>query len=385
MWWISSVVTDCCWRRQVVAHGRALRSGRLLPALCVGVVALALATGALALDRSDGPYVFLEGEDRVARWICGGVLREQTIDSDGRIEPACGELPALTLDRDLELAPDSLPQPERWAALSDIHGQAELFLRLLSAHEIIDAEGRWRWDHGVLVITGDVLDRGPAQLEALWTIYRLAQEARAAGGRVELLLGNHEAMVLAGDLRYLHPRYPLIASQLGRRYDQLFAADTELGAWLRRRATVLKLGDTLLLHGGLHPRLGDARIDIAALNASFRDGLGTPRGVPQTDPEVRWLHGTDGPVWYRGYFLPERATAAQIDALLQAAAVSRIVVGHTTLGEIRSHYDGRVIGIDSGIKGGEYGELLIWQDEQLWRGTLDGQREPLPASDSHRP
>jgi hypothetical protein len=354
-----------------------LRMNRF-PELILGtLLTLLWATAAFPLATGDGPYVFIDGDDRVARWLCDGELREQPLDHSGRIEPACGAMPVLTLESDPGLAPDTLPQPERWAALSDIHGQADLFLALLKAHGVIDTNGHWNWSDGVLVIAGDVLDRGPEQMEALWTIYRLAQEARAAGGRVELLLGNHEAMVLAGDLRYLHPRYLETAKRLGRSYDQLFAADTELGNWLRRRATVLKLGDSLLVHGGLHPQLASGPLDIAELNASFRAGLGVPRGTPQTDPAVQWLHGSDGPVWYRGYFVPELATQAQIEALLQAAGVRRIVVGHTTLGAIGSLHGGRVIGIDSGIKNGDYGELLIWQEQAFWRGMPDGRREPL--------
>ncbi len=347
---------------------------------CSGLATVAL--GLLwvqALDAtppSDGPYVFVDEGERIARWVCDGEVHERPVGADGQIEPVCGSVPPLTLEDSAELAPDSLPQPERWAALSDIHGQAGLFMQLLQAQRIVDADGRWNWADGVLVITGDVLDRGEAQTEALWTIYRLAQEAAAAGGRVELLLGNHEAMVLAGDLRYLHPKYPAVARLLGRgSYDQLLASDTELGAWLRRRATVLRLGNTLLLHAGLHPDYADAALDLAAINQRFREGLGVPGAA--MDPANAPLFGSDGPLWYRGYFIPLRASADQIQALLDAAGVDRIVVGHTTLAEIRSLYDGRVIGIDAGIKTGSGGELLIGDSQGLWRGLLDGRRLEL--------
>ena len=339
--------------------------------------AMTLLAGALRAEPvTDGPYVFhIEGRSE-ARWLCGGELERREV-VDGRVDALCGDVPALQLETSTALAADSLPGPSRWAALSDIHGQAGLFLKLLAAQGLIDGHGDWSWGDGVLVITGDVFDRGPSQLEALWAIYRLAQQATLAGGRLELLLGNHEMMVLGGDLRYLHPRYLAVAEALDRPYDQLFAADTELGAWLRRRATVLRLGDTLFLHGGLHPRLAVEPLDLRALNAGFRAALGLSREALHGDPQQHWLFGADGPVWYRGYFLPRQATSVEVDELLAAAQVRRIVVGHTTQDRIRALYDARIIGIDAAMKDGRSGELLVADDGRLWRGLLDGRRLPL--------
>jgi len=347
---------------------------RLLATLLLNLL---FVVASAASSLTDGPYVLRQDTLVEVRWVCKGqpVVREQAASAP--IEPACGGLPALQLEPSLQLAPDSLPQPARWAALSDIHGQADLFLRLLRAHGLIDDAQAWAWGDGVLVIVGDVLDRGAQQMEALWAIYRLAREADAAGGRVELLLGNHEAMVLAGDLRYLHPRYLDVARLLGRSYDQLFAPDTELGVWLRHRAVALRLGDSLFLHGGLHPSLADAPLDLADLNRRFRAGLGVRREAIRADPAKHWLFGVDGPVWYRGYFEPGAVSPDQIDALLAAGSVSRMVVGHTTTEQIVSLHDGRIIGIDSGLKYGDRGELLIHEQGRLWRGRLDGERLPL--------
>ncbi len=340
-----------------------------------------LAAAARGESITDGPYVWREGDQVRATWICADqqITRRQPVDQP--IEPACGDAPTLTLENTHQTAPDSLPGVERWAAISDIHGQRDRFLQLLRAQHILDATGDWAWGTGVLVITGDVLDRGPAQLEALWAIYRMAQQAASAGGRVEMLLGNHEAMVMAGDLRYLHPRYLEVAKLLGTSYDDLFAADTELGTWLRHRAVVLKLGDTLFLHGGLHPRFAEAEteLDLAQLNAQFRAGLGVTREAIKANPAAHWLFGSEGPVWYRGYFESEQATSAQVDALLSKAQVARIVVGHTTNETIRVLYEGRVIGIDSGLKYGDHGELLIHEGGALWRGLIDGRRLPIAA------
>ncbi len=52
---------------------------------------------------------------------------------------------------------------------------------------------------------GDILDRGDHELRTLMFLERLAGEARAAGGALHLLNGNHETMNAMGDLRYATP------------------------------------------------------------------------------------------------------------------------------------------------------------------------------------
>ncbi len=59
--------------------------------------------------------------------------------------------------------------------------------------------------------------------------------------------------------------------------------------------------------------------------------------------------------------------------------LQRIVVGHTTIGEVASFHDGRIIAIDSAIKRGKSGQLLFIEGDSLSRGLIDGRREPLPA------
>ncbi|WP_460535007.1 metallophosphoesterase [Chitinimonas naiadis] len=341
-----------------------------------------LAVTTLADDAvNDGPYVFKQGGDREVAWVCDGQVARQAVGKQGELAARCGPLPALQLEAELAIAPDVQPQPPKWAAVSDIHGQAGIFLQLLQKQGLLDGKGNWAWGKGVLVIAGDIFDRGPTVTETLWQVYRLQQQASAAGGAVHFVLGNHETMVLRGDLRYIHPKYQTVARLLGRSYDALYGADTELGAWLRTRATVLKLGDTVFLHGGLHPEMAAREIDLAGINRQFRARLGASKEELAKDPEANALFGRDGPVWYRGYFLPERARTTDVDRLLGRLGAKRIVVGHTTQSEIRSLYAGRVIGIDAGIKDGEKGELLLWEQGALWRGLMDGRRLPLPAGE----
>merc|ERR1719253_98135 len=63
----------------------------------------------------------------------------------------------------------------------------------------MDESGAWTGGGSVLIQTGDVADRGPQELDVYKALFRLQDEAPASGGKVIILLGNHELLNLQGD------------------------------------------------------------------------------------------------------------------------------------------------------------------------------------------
>lgn len=337
------------------------------------------ATRAAPLD--DGPYVFHAGGHRLeSLWVCDGkvVRKLQRARHDATIKPRCGfaypvTIPALPAD-----AEPALPAGARIVALSDIHGQYDLMVRLLRANGVIDGKDRWNLGRDHLVVAGDVFDRGPKVTEAFWLLFQLQQQARKAGGAVHFVLGNHETMVLYDDLRYVNLKYIDVAGRIGRPYPALFGPDSVLGRWLRTRPAMLRLGDTLFLHGGIAPENLDLVAAMGATNAAYQGSLGIPKAQVKADPATARLYdGKTSPIWYRGYFNGQLATP-EVRALVDRLGLARIVVGHTTMDEVASFHGGRVIAIDSGIKRGKSGQLLFIEGGKLSRGLLDGTRQSLP-------
>ncbi len=327
---------------------------------------------------ADGPHVFRENGRLHARWVCNDTVREQTLDAaQADIRVQCG------YPHPLQVAPPATAEAAVWpatpriVALSDIHGQYGLLVKLLRAHAVIDADDNWALGAATLVVAGDVFDRGPQVTEAFWLLYGLQQQASAAGGAVHFVLGNHETMVLYDDLRYVHPKYLRSAQLLGRSYAQLYGADSVIGQWLRTRPVLLRIGTTLFLHGGIAPEALQLALAPDATNAAYRDSLGRPRAEIKANPAIAPLYdGKTSPIWYRGYF-DGRLDGAGVQAVLDTLGLERIVVGHTSMPHVTRFHDGRVIAIDSSIKNGESGELLFIEDGTLSRGLLDGSRVPL--------
>lgn len=334
-----------------------------------------------AATLDDGPYLRYAGDGVDAAWVCRGQVQRLHVRAHRGIATVpvrCGyphplQVPMAGVDPPA----DERVAPARIAALSDIHGQYAVLRRLLRAQGVVDARDRWTYGDGLLVVGGDVFDRGPQVTEAFWLLQQLQSQARAAGGDVLFLLGNHETMTLYDDLRYLNPKYVEVATQLGRPYPALFDEGSVLGRWLRQAPAIARVGDTLFVHGGLSPEFLAQGIGREQANARYRSSLGAPKAQVRADPRLAPLYDSKtSPIWYRGYF-DGRASAGDVDALLAQFGVRRIVVGHTSMAHVGSYFDGKVIAIDSSIKRGESGELLLLEDGHASRGLIDGSRAPL--------
>ena len=344
---------------------------------------LVLVTGAFAANagQDDGPYARYVGQGLEVKWLCDGkvVRKEYPLALNARLEPECGFPKAITVRENSPVFPAAVKfQAKKLAAISDIHGQFGNMKKLLQAHGIIDQNLSWSFGDGHLVIAGDVFDRGEQVTEALWLLYELDAQAKAAGGAVHMLLGNHEAMVMANDLRYVNPKYLATAQLLGLSYPEIFDNQSVLGRWLRSKPVIVQVNDSLFMHAGLHPDYANLKMSFSEVNEHFRRSLGLAKSEIKQEDTLAFLYGKLGPIWYRGYFNAPLLDVSELDKLLAQMQVSRIVVGHTTMSGVLSHYKGKVISIDGDIKGGKAGEILLIESGILSRGTLGGQRLPIP-------
>ena len=367
--------------------------------LAVGLLGEAGSTAAQDVQpvEADGPYVSILPDgwraDSVRK---DGDVRRIDVAAGVVTVSAAGSAPAFEVA--LRPPPEGAASIEPLASgtpllvLADTHGEYAILVAFLKAQGVIDAQLRWTFGNGHLAVAGDMLDRGAHQIEILWLLYKLEAEARAAGGRLHVLIGNHEALVLRGDRRYLNPRYPEVASRLGvTDYAQLLGPDTVLGVWLRSHPAMLKLGDLLIVHGGVSPHLTESSLDLDAVNAIVRRFLDVPYAVKPLDGSLEALVlGENGPLWYRGYF-PMRessptATDAAVTASLDRFDVSRILVGHTVVERVSALYDGKVIAVqvyphEDEATGQPILEGALRLDGVWFRATAQGERLPLDLED----
>lgn len=208
---------------------------------------------------------------------------------------------------------------ERVVVVGDLHGSYQGLASILDMTGLVDQDRHWSGGEATLVQLGDILDRGSQVRQTLDLLMQLQVEAEAAGGRVVVLLGNHEVMDLLGVIREVHPqawatfvdeqsvqrrseafaefkRFQvdraraiggappglddeveqqwLAAHPLGKvEYMEAFLPDGRYGRWLRQCPTMTRIGDTILVHAGISSTVKGMSLD--EINRQVADELAT--------------------------------------------------------------------------------------------------------------
>ena len=319
---------------------------------------------------SDGPYIFIEKNKLIEK----NIIDNKVFSKNLKIS---------LYDTIYDPEKSTFNRIRKIAALSDIHGQYDLLIELLQNNKIIDKNLNWSFGKGHFVIVGDIFDRGDKVNEILWFIYELETQAKNAGGRVHYLLGNHEYMVLYNDLRYVHEKYNTTSKLLNLEYDQLYGDNTIIGRWLRSKPTIVKINDIIFTHGGISEYfILHEGFNIEKINNTMRKSipqlkeLRNLRKNGQSNDLYNMYFGNNSLIWYRGYFEKELMDT-DISNILKLVGANHIVVGHTSNKEVVQLHNNKIIGVDSSIKKGKYGELLIIKNKRFFRRTLKGRTYPL--------
>ena len=274
------------------------------------------------------------------------------------------------------------PAPARIVAVGDLHGDYDAWEAIARAAGLVDAKGKWAGGNTTLVQLGDVPDRGPDSLKIIHQLMKLQREAPKSGGKVIAMVGNHEAMNMTGDLRYVHPgEYraftgkqsavlrdriyeankaaieaaykagnPALTAEAIRadwmkanpvgmlEHQQAWGPAGEIGRWVLNNPAVVKIGSSLFVHGGISAAY--TQYSPEQINRRVTDALKARDVLPTSI-----INDPAGPLWYRGLVSREpgdEATVAPVAAngqqltidqeialVLEAFHVRRIVVAHT--------------------------------------------------------
>lgn len=247
---------------------------------------------------------------------------------------------------------------ERVIAFADVHGAYSELTALLQRAGVVDTDLHWNAGRTHVVSLGDLLDRGDDSRKVMDLLMRLQQEAAAAGGRLHVTLGNHEAMNLLGDLRYVSPgefasyvaeepvgqRDALRTEWLARSgpgsgaaFDQQFppgyfghraalAPGARYGQWLLAQPVALVINDTLFMHGGPSALL--AGKSLPEINLRYRTAVSDYLGALES-MERSGLVRPEDPFAQRATLAKQRLEAAPVGdnaaQMARAEAVQRFV------------------------------------------------------------
>ncbi|MDP8210958.1 MAG: metallophosphoesterase [Candidatus Stygibacter australis] len=327
---------------------------------------------------SDGPYIFWEDGLPVAVTIQDSQVFRDTLSADDQgeflLDWSDGKAEPIVLTKNFEQPATSPPKPDKFLALSDMHGNLDGTIELLLAAGVMDENYNWIYD-GCLIMVGDVLDRGEYTTECLWLLYHLySQTVDNPQNKLIPILGNHETMTIRKRTHEMDGKYGRTCELLDMTYNELYGENTLFGSWIRNWQTILKLDDLLFVHGGISTGFAQKYKDLDQVNTMIWDYYHDSEAIQDTN--LDYLFRTNGPFWYRGYFYSEdkwdTASPEIIDGILNEYSLENIIVGHTTFKNIQYAQEGRIIAIDAGLKYQESGQALLYQDNSFFVLAPDG-------------
>jgi Calcineurin-like phosphoesterase len=184
----------------------------------------------------------------------------------------------------------------RLIAIGDIHGAYDEFTVILKRAGLVNEQLKWSGGRATLAQTGDYTDRGTDVRKVMDLLMQIERDAKAAGGQVVALLGNHEVMNLIGDWRdvtpeicatFATPKSEERREESWKQYERLKQGRTDIplpavyqltrdqwlqahppgcleyreamspsgtyGRWLRQKDIAAEIGGTLFMHAGINP------------------------------------------------------------------------------------------------------------------------------------
>ncbi|GEM_PF-6465483 len=298
-------------------------------------------------DAVDGPFFEYNNDTLTGYYIKHSAAEEKTyIDkrvfnsqNDKQIKGWGGD--NLSYDISTPTAEKSVYESvKRILAIGDIHGQYNRLVKNLKSNSVVDNDLNWIYGDSHIVFVGDIFDRGDKVTETLWLIRKLEKQAEIKGGKVHLLIGNHENMVLMNDLRYIAPKYYALSYNSGITFEKMFGEDSFLGQWLRSKNVVMRINDIAFCHGGLSKDLSDTDMSFDEINNMFRGILN--RQI-EDKSIIKLLMRSKGPIWYRGYF---RDNDIDVTGILKKYDANYVVVGHTEVDTLKFVNNYPVIGVN---------------------------------------
>ncbi len=264
-------------------------------------------------------------------------------------------------------------------AIGDLHGDYEGTLTLLKKADIIDEKLNWIGGNKILVQLGDQIDRGAGDRQILDLFESLKREAPKFGGKVHPLIGNHEAMNVYGNFKYVFPDkafydFENFLSDAPKNYVEEYSSyqqgrfhaffpGGDYAKILSKRKAILKLGPYVFVHGGVLPKY--ARMGIETLNREASEWMEGKRKRPH------WITDSNGPLWVR--YFSKKTTSSHCEMLKTSLDILKaeiMFVAHTVQDSgINSACDGKVVRTDTGISsyyGGKKEAVLI-KNGKLYR------------------
>lgn len=349
-------------------------------------------------NYSDGPYLRFRNKNKIeARYIKHDSLNRRTFiekqiyklkDINHRFVGLSSDTSSYPISLKFENSISEYRDVKKLLVIGDIHGQFDTLKTFLINNRVVDSKMHWIFGKGTIVFMGDIFDRGEKVTEALWLIYKLEHEAALCGGKVHLILGNHELLVFQQDHKYLAEKYYYMFNRLKLNYSHFYGKNSVLGQWLRSKNAIIKIDSFLFVHGGIHPYLIKYKLSIDTINTLLKNYINNPGKLKfSNDKVIQFLIGYNGPLWYRGMVDQsgeDKFEENDLKNILEFYNVSSVLVGHTYNSEIKFFNNCKIVATDVPfyLNDGYPMQALLFEDHKLVILNSQGEKKQVSFSNN---
>lgn len=230
-------------------------------------------------------------------------------------------------------------------AIGDAHGEYYAFAAVLIHAGLMDPELNWTGGKTILVQSGDILDRGdsPLQIDNLLDILQV--QARAAGGDIIRIIGNHELEILRKNFFITSLPYFQVASFRSKLINGVLSGKW-CAAYSARGFLFTHAGVCDTLYALIREELpGEKPTEAkmaAHINEIFRESVESGHYRHHIF-NVSYIRG--GSDRFGGIFWEDFSSLLRNHQLCPF----RQVIGHTTVSEVVMASDKKIIAIDVGM------------------------------------
>jgi hypothetical protein len=255
----------------------------------------------------------------------------------------------------------TLPATKRIIVIGDIHGDMSMLIKCLIVAKLIKKNNihKWTGKDTIVVQVGDQIDSCryngidkcndpntytpendfPNDVNILYYMTRLHNEAQKSGGAIYSIMGNHEFMNVAGDMSYVShmniASFNNYTTPNGQTFDNAltarkhaFAPGNEIANFLAcTRRIALIIGSNLFVHAGVVPYIAQ-KYKIDDMNKILILYLFNEINNPKTFNDL-FISSTLSPLWTRVFGMRIDNCIELLQPLQDIYNVNRIFVGHT--------------------------------------------------------
>lgn len=241
--------------------------------------------------------------------------------------------------------------------IGDLHADWNMTLNLFINLELCDNNKKWIAGNKIVVQVGDQVDgkgRGGnpdanGEIEILDFFENMHEQAKAYGGGVYSILGNHEFMNVDNNLSYVSEK----DKNIHNRHSLFSTGSTIANKWANTRNVIMRINDIIFVHAGLVPENTNRKNFISKINETARKYLRSEKDRSDEDVEKYLFDYETAPVWNRE--LGGNVSCSRVNKTLEnikknsSKKVNHIIVGHSVQNTINSVCDNKIFRVDVGL------------------------------------